>query len=128
MPNLIRFERPRPNLKPKPPDQLSLLPEPQPPTVHRPPPDENRAKNTLTATTVRGKNTLLQAIDYDALSPTKQAKWDLGLFGSIELKTIKGFQYYYLRWKDPNGSKHRSTYLGKTWAKAIDKLKTLTGH
>jgi hypothetical protein len=79
-------------------------------------------------TTVRGKTTLRAAIDYDRLSPTKQAQWDLGMFGSIELKTIKGFQYYYLRWKDPDNKKMRSTYLGKTWDRAIAKLKNLTGH
>ncbi len=125
---MVKFERPRPTPKPKPPSQLNLLPEPQPPTVHRPPPQVVRAENTLTATTVRGKITLLEAINYDGLSPTKQAMWDLGMFGSIELKTIKGFQYYYLRWKDPKGNKNRSTYLGKNWDKAIAKLKTLTGH
>ena len=50
---------------------------------------------------------------------------DAGLFGSIELKTIKGFQYYYLRWQDPANDKKRSTYLGKTWDKAKAKLAEL---
>ena len=71
---------------------------------------------------------LQQAIDYDKLTPTQQAKWDLGIFGSIELKKIHGFNYYYLRWADPKTKKLRSTYLAKDWDKAIAKLKKLTGH
>ncbi|WP_309740085.1 hypothetical protein [Chamaesiphon sp. OTE_20_metabat_361] len=74
----------------------------------------------------RGKTSLRQAIDYDKLTPTNQAKWDLGMFGCIELKKIHGFDYYYLRWIDPKTKKRRSTYLAKDWDVAIAKLKKLT--
>jgi hypothetical protein len=125
---LLKIERTRPTLKTKPPTQLNLLPNPQPPTEHREPPNLVRDERTLTGKSVRVLSSLIEAIDYDKLSPTQQAKWDLGMFGRIELKTIKGFQYYYLRWYDPEDRRNRSTYLGKTWDKAIAKLKVLTGH
>jgi hypothetical protein len=128
MQNLLQFERPRPTLKTKPPTQLSLLPEPQPPTVHRSPPNYHRDKFTPTARTVGVNLSLKDAIDYDALTPTQQAKWDLGLYGSIELKNRGIYQYYYLRWRDKSTDRYRSTYLGKTWEIAIAKLKKLTGH
>lgn len=44
------------------------------------------------------------------LPPTNRKKAGRG--GHYELKTIKGHQYWYLRWRD-NGI-HRSTYVGKT--------------
>jgi hypothetical protein len=69
---------------------------------------------------------LKDAIDYDSLTPTQQAKWDAGLYGSIELKSRGIYQYYYLRWRDKNTDKYRSTYLGKTWGIAIDKLRAMT--
>jgi hypothetical protein len=128
MPNLLKFERPRPTLKTKPNHQLSLLPEPQPPTVNRFPPNTVGDKFTPTVPTVGVNLSLRDAIDYDALTPTQQAKWDAGLYGSIELKNRGIYQYYYLRWRDPKTSRYRSTYLGKTWGIAIAKLKTLTGH
>jgi hypothetical protein len=65
-------------------------------------------------------------VDYDKLTPTQQAKWDVGIYGRIELKTIKGHQYYYLRWSDPETKKIRSTYLAKNWDSAIAKLRKLT--
>jgi hypothetical protein len=128
MPNLLNFERPRPNIKPKPPEQLTLLPEPRPPVLHRAVVSINRGKTTLTAPAVRVRKSLQEAIDYDLLTPTQQLRWDMGMYGSIELKTIRGYQYYYLRWLDPESKKYRSNYLGKTWDKAIEKLRKLTGY
>ena len=74
------------------------------------------------------KKTLMQAVDYDKLTPTQQAKWDMGMYGSIELKTIKSYNYYYLRWLDPETKKYRSTYLAKDWDRAIAKMRSLTGY
>jgi hypothetical protein len=128
MPNLLNFERPRPKTKHQPPQQLTLLPQPKPPVLHRSIVSINRDKTTLTAPTVRVRKSLKQSIDYDALTPTQQLKWDMGMYGSIELKTIRGHQYYYSRWLDPESKKYRSTYLGKTWDKAIEKLRKLTGY
>jgi hypothetical protein len=128
MSNLLNFERPRPIIKAKPPTQLTLLSEPRPPVLHRSIPDAYRDKNTLTVPDVRVKKSLIDVIDYDSLTPTQQLKWDLGMYGSIELKTIRGSQYYYLRWLDPENRKYRSTYLGKTWSIAIEKLRKLTGN
>ena len=70
----------------------------------------------------------MQAIDYDKLTPTQQARWDAGMYGSIELKNIGIYNYYYLRWLDPQTKKYRSTYLAKEWDKAIAKMQKLTGH
>jgi hypothetical protein len=128
MENLLNFHRPRPKIKSRPADQLSLLPQPQPPTQHRTMPEVIRDKKTLTNPSVRGKRPLSQAIDYDSLTPTQQARWDLGMFGRIELKNIKGHQYYYLRWADPDTKKIRSTYLGRTWTVAIAKLRKLINY
>ena len=48
------------------------------------------------------------------------------MYGSIELKARGIYQYYYLRWLDPQTKKYRSTYLAKDWDVAISKLKKLT--
>jgi hypothetical protein len=128
MPNLLNFERPRPKLKNSQPQQLNLLPEPKPPTQHRSVVSINRAKTTLTAPAVRVRKSLQESIDYNFLTPTQQLRWDAGMYGSIELKTIRGYQYYYLRWLDPESKKYRSNYLGKTWERAIAKLRKLTGN
>lgn len=66
--------------------------------------------------------TLHQAIDYDKLTPTQQLKYDAGLFGSIELKSIGIYHYYYCRWTEPESKKRRSTELGKNWDEAIKAL------
>jgi hypothetical protein len=50
----------------------------------------------------------------------------MGMYGSIELKKIKGNYYFYLRWSDPDTGRKRSTYLAKEWDGAIAKLKKLT--
>lgn len=126
MPNLLKFERPRPKLKNRDSSQLSLLPTPQPPTQHRPPPNIVREIPPLTTKKVRDVMSLYESVDYDKLTPTNQMRWDAGMYGSIELKTIKGYQYYYLRWQDPSDGRKRSTYLGKSWDNAIAKLKKLT--
>lgn len=128
MQNLINFERPRPKVKTKPPTQLSVLPTPQPPAEHRSIPDRTRAKSSLTISKVRDIIPLKDAIDYDKLTPTQQMRWDAGMYGSIELKTIKGHQYYYLRWQEQTTGRKRSTYLAKTWNDAIEKLRKLTGN
>ena len=121
---------PRPILKPKPKiQQLTILSiSPQPPTVHRDPPTQPRDFLTLNNPTVRVRKSLVEAIDYTKLTPNQQAKWDAGIYGSIEQKNIKGHQYFYLRWLDPETKKYRSTYLAKEWDKAILKLQKLTGH
>jgi len=80
---------------------------------------------TPTKLPVGGKLTLHQAIDYDKLTPSQQAKWDAGMYGSIELKPRGIYHYYYVRWTEPNTGKRRSTYLGKDWDIAIDKLNLL---
>jgi len=80
---------------------------------------------TPTKLPVGGKLTLYQAIDYDKLTPSQQAKWDAGMYGSIELKPRGIYHYYYVRWTEPNTGKRRSTYLGKDWDIAIDKLNLL---
>ncbi|WP_310485717.1 hypothetical protein [Chamaesiphon sp. VAR_48_metabat_403] len=76
---------------------------------------------------VRVRKSLKESIDYAKLTATKQAAWDAGMYGSIEIKTIKGNDYLYLRWNDPETGKKRSTYLGKDWNTAIEKMKKLTG-
>ena len=120
---------PRPILKEKPQSQqltISSL-SPQPPTVHRETVAPPRVENTLTAPVVRVRKALKDAIDYAKLTATKQAAWDAGMYGSIEIKSIKGNDYLYLRWNDPETGKKRSTYLGKDWNTAIEKMKKLTG-
>lgn len=49
------------------------------------------------------------AVESSGLPPTNQKKARGG--GHYELKTIKGHQYWYLRWRD-HGI-HRSLYIGK---------------
>jgi hypothetical protein len=86
----------------------------------------HREQSTLTKPTVRVKRTLKNSVDYAKLSATKQAAWDAGMYGSIELKKVKGNYYFYLRWRDTETGKNRSTYLGKEWDIAIRKLHELT--
>jgi hypothetical protein len=126
MPNVLSFERPRPKLRPKPSPQLTLLPEPQPPTQHREPPQIERGGIPRKITNLRGGLPLHLAIDYDKLTPTEQARWDAGMWGSIQLKNDRGNQYYVTRWVDPNTGVKRSNRLGRTYNEAIAKLKLLT--
>jgi len=65
------------------------------------------------------------AIDYDKLTPTEQAKWDAGMWGSIQLKNDRGNEYYVTRWVDPNTGVKRSNRLCRTYADSIAKLKLL---
>ena len=46
----------------------------------------------------------------------------LGLFGSIELKRIGIYHYYYCRWTEPGTKIRRSTFLHKDWDEAIKVL------
>jgi hypothetical protein len=110
--------------RPKLPTILSI--SPKPPETHREPPALPRDEKTLTEPAVRVKKTLKESIDYAKLTPTQQASWDAGMYGSIELKKIKNNYYFYQRWKDPETGKKRSTYLSKDWNTAIDKLQKLT--
>ena len=71
---------------------------------------------------VRVSLSLHQAIDYDKLTPTQQLKYDCGLFGSIELKRIGIYHYYYCRWTEPGTKTRRSTFLHKDWDEAIKVL------
>jgi hypothetical protein len=119
------FSSTKPILKPKLRQRILSI-HPQPPIEDRLPPELVREKITLTEPAVRVKKSLKQSIDYNRLTPTQQLRWDVGSYGSIELKTIKGHQYYYQRWYDPHTKKYRSTYLAKDWDKAIAKLKKLT--
>jgi phage repressor protein C with HTH and peptisase S24 domain len=93
--------------------------------VHREVLAPPRDKNPLTAPTVRGQKTLHESIDYAKLTASQQARWDAGLYGSIELKKIKTNYYFYLRWTDPETGAKRSSYLAKEWDKAIAKLQKL---
>jgi len=70
----------------------------------------------------------MQAKGSDRLTPTQQARWDAGMFGSIELKARGIYSYYYLRWIDPQTKKLRSTYLAKEREDAIARMQELTGH
>ena len=125
MPNPLKIERPRPKLRTKPSTQLTLLPEPQPPTQHREPIPINRGGMSRKVTNLRGGLPLHLAIDYDKLTPTDQAKWDSGMWGSIQLKNDRGNEYYVTRWVDQNTGVRRSNRLGKTYPEAIAKLKLL---
>jgi hypothetical protein len=126
MPEHTTLSSPTPILKNRPqhPKILSIIP--RPPTVHRDPPLQLRDEITLSDPEVRVKKSLKDSIDYEKLTSIKQAAWDAGIYGSIELKKIKGGYYYYLRWKDPESGSNRSTYLGKEWNIAIEKMKKLT--
>ncbi len=126
MPNLLNFERPRPKLRTKPATQLTLLSTPQPPTEHREPPQIERDNSPRKISALRGNLPLHLAIDYDKLTPTQQAKWDAGMWGTIELKNDRGNQYYVTRWTDPTTGVRRSNRLGRTYTEAIAKLKLLT--
>jgi hypothetical protein len=125
VPNVLAFERPRPKPKLKSTTQLSLLPEPQPPTQHRESPISERVEISRHSPE-RGKFLPLhQAIDYDKLTVNEQMKWDAGMYGSVHLRTDLKNPYYCVRWKDPVTKKHRSTKLDADYDRAIAKLKLL---
>jgi hypothetical protein len=67
-------------------------------------------------------------IDYDKLSPTQQARWDSGTFGSIRLEPRGGNQYYYMEWTDPTTKKRHKNYLASEWEQAIARQKELCGY
>lgn len=116
---------PRPILKPKPkPQQLTILSIcPQPPKEHREIPAPLKEKISPPRGKRGEKKSLKQAIDYDKLTPTQQARWDAGLYGSIHLRSDKDNPYYVLRWRDPNTKSLRSTKLGNTYQEAVANLR-----
>jgi hypothetical protein len=67
-------------------------------------------------------------IDYDRLSPTQQARWDSGTFGSIRLEARGKNYYYYLQWTNPTTKKRHKTYLAPEWPEAIARQKELCGY
>jgi hypothetical protein len=126
---------PRPILRqpPKHPSQLSLLPEPQPPTKHRPPPTVDPAPPTPERGNIsrnppeRGKFIPMnQAIDYDKLTVNEQMKWDKGMYGSVHLRTDVKHPYYFVRWRCPITKSLRSTKLDSDYDRAMEKLRKLT--
>jgi hypothetical protein len=124
--NRNQHRLPPPVLKPRP-QQQDHIQEPHGlPTLAECQDGNVRETFSLTRRKLREKVSLSQVVDYDKLTPTQQARWDLGIYGTIELKKIKQWEYYYLRWRDDKGTQ-KSTYLGKDWNKAIDKVKQLTG-
>jgi hypothetical protein len=122
--SLKNFLTPKPKLKPKA-SQLTLSISPQPPTVNRLPPNLDKEKISRNKPPKREKLTLRESIDYDKLSPSEQAKWDAGIFGSIHLKEDRGRQYYVVRWVDPLTKTYRSNVLGKTYEQAKATLKKM---
>lgn len=125
MPNLLQFERPRPKLKLKSTTQLSLLPEPQPPTQHREPPQPEREIISRNPPE-RGRLSLIhECVDYDKLTVNEQMKWDRGMYGSVHLRGDLKNPYYCVRWKDPISKKYRSTKLDSDYDRSIAKLKLL---
>jgi hypothetical protein len=123
--NLLSFERNRPKLKPKPARQLTLLPEPQPPTQHREPPQPAREQISRVSPEPGKFVPLHKAIDYDKLTVNEQMKWDKGMYGSVHLRTDVKHPYYCVRWRDPNTKKLRSTKLDSDYDRSIAKLKLL---
>jgi hypothetical protein len=119
--------RPRPILRQPPthPSQLSLLPNPQPPTQHREPPLPERVNISRTSPPIGKKLPMRQSIDYEKLTANEQAKWDVGMYGSLHLKNDKGNQYYVVRWYDPRTKTLRSNSLGKDEKQAIARWRKL---
>jgi hypothetical protein len=126
---------PRPILRqpPKPVNQLSLLPNPQPPTqhrepptVHREPPTPERAKITRNPPDRGQKLPIREAIDYDKLTVNEQMKWDAGIYGSVQLRSDVKSPYYFVRWKCPITKKHRSLKLDEDYDRALEKRRQLT--
>jgi hypothetical protein len=125
MPNYQTCPRPILRQPPTRPSQLSLLPEPQPPTQHREPPQRGREDISRTSPPIGKKLPLRQSIDYEKLTANEQAKWDAGMYGSLHLKNDKGNQYYVVRWYDPRTKTLRSNSLGKDEKQAIVRWRKL---
>jgi hypothetical protein len=124
MQNSKNFLKTKPILKPKP-QQLILSIHPQPPTENRLPPNQINENISRKPPPSGEKLTLRESIDYDKLSPSEQAKWDAGIYGSIHLKDDRGRQYYVVRWVDPKTKSLRSNKLGKTYQEAKATLKKM---
>ena len=122
MQNQSRFLNPLPILKKPPIKPRILCIVSQPPNLAVLPLEEVRVELPLIKPDVRVSLTLHQAIDYDKLTPTQQAKYDAGFFGSIELKPIGIYHYYYCRWTEPGTKIRRSNFLHKDWDEAIKAL------
>jgi hypothetical protein len=103
----------KPILKAKP-QQLILSIQPQSPTENRLPPASIGGNISRNPPPVREKLPLRESIDYDKLTANEQAKWDAGMYGSLHLKSDKGYQYYVVRWFDPRTKALRSNSVGKT--------------
>jgi hypothetical protein len=125
MPNYQTCPRPILRQPPKSPSQLSLLPEPQPPTQHRLPPQLERVNISQAAPPTGKKLPMRQSIDYDKLTANEQVKWDQGMYGSLHLKPMGNHQYYVVRWFDPLTKTLRSNSLGKDEQQAIARWKKL---
>jgi hypothetical protein len=126
MQNVLKRPVPKPILKPKQ-KLISVIPKPaETLAVMHQQLDLIGAKIALTKSGVGAKTALKDSIDYDKLTPTQQRRWDDGTFGCIQLKNVKGYQYYYLRWTDPATKKMRSKYLAKDWDDAARKQRMLT--
>jgi hypothetical protein len=66
-----------------------------------------------------------ECIDYDKLTANEQAKWDAGMYGSLHLKNVNGYEYYVVRWYDPLSKTLRSNSLGKDEKEAIARWKKM---
>ena len=115
-----------PILKARPIAPKILSISPRPPAVQRELPLDIVAQSPPKSAINGGGKSLRETIDYDKLTPTQQAKWDRGIYGSIQLKNTNNHQYYVCRWYEPGTKIRRSTYLGLSWDIAIAKLKLLT--
>jgi hypothetical protein len=93
--------------------------------VHREIPAPLREKITRNPARLREKITPFANIDYDKLTPTQQAKWDAGIFGSIYLREDVNIPYYCVRWVDPVTKAYRSKKLAKTYDRAKAILKKM---
>jgi hypothetical protein len=115
---------PKPVLKSKP-KQLILGIIPKPPIENRLPPNLNGDKISRTPRSKREKLSLKESVDYDKLTPSEQARWDVGIYGSIHLKEDRGRQYYVVRWVDPRTGCLRSNSIGKTFEEAKANLRKM---
>jgi hypothetical protein len=118
------LDRPKPKLKPKP-HQLAFNIEPQPPTVNRLPPNVGRENISRHPPPAREKTSPFANIDYEKLTPTQQAKWDAGIFGSIHLRQDVKEPYYCVRWICPVTKSLRSKKLAKTYDRAKATLRKM---
>jgi hypothetical protein len=120
----VQTRQPRLKERPTHPTILSIIPKP--PTVQRDPPALLREVCSPKSPKSGEQTSPKEAIDYDKLTPTQQAKWDAGMYGSIHLRSDKVTPYYCVRWRDPKTKRQRSQKLGTTYKEAVAALKKLT--